>query len=281
MRRGSADSPASPRSTGRLLWNEQISRFMAHEMENAFPALRAGAYSDVGSVRSENQDAYGCFPVGEAEARERLFIVADGMGGHQHGKEASVTAVQTVQHTFFAATEGTAADRLERSFEAANERVHELTRDGEADEKTGTTCTALAMSDGRFVLGHVGDSRAYRINDDGISQLTHDHTWTEAMRRREVLTKEEAANHPKRHVLVQALGIKPTVEVDLHELGPVKAGVIHLLCSDGLDKVAADDLQHIATSFPPVEACERLVQQALDHGSRDNVTALIVAAATK
>ncbi len=241
-------------------------------------AIEVGAYSDVGQVRSENQDAYSYFPAStDPNAKEWLFIVADGMGGHARGGEASRLAVEVLQKTFFAGHNGSVEERLLRAFEAANARVYEMGRTGLTQETTGTTCTVMALVNGHLHMAHVGDSRAYRIDKHGMKQLTRDHTLVEELRRQGVLTTDEARTHPRRHALTRALGIQPELEVDVHEVMPVEAAQSYLLCSDGLAPVSEEEVWQVILTEPPQQACEHLVQMANDRGGPDNITVLIVA----
>lgn len=241
-------------------------------------ALRVGVVSDVGQVRSENQDSWGIFPVarnGEEAPNEQLFIVADGMGGHEHGQEASRLAVQFINEFFFAHGNWEVEDRLDHAYQVANKRIWARAQEGE--QKMGTTCTALVVRGRELYIAHVGDSRCYRINDAGIEQVTKDHTLVEEMRREGVLTEEEAINHPRRHALMRALGIREETEIDV--LGPftAKVGDRYLLCSDGLAPVKTDELHRmVMATNEPEEACEALVALANERGGPDNVTALVV-----
>lgn len=239
--------------------------------------IEVGAYSDVGQVRSENQDAFGRFTWAEGRTdEEHLFVVADGMGGHERGEEASQTAVQVLHDIFFDGRDWSVGERLRRAFEAANARVYEQAHSGATVQKMGTTCTALALIDGHAYMAHVGDSRAYRINESGITQLTHDHTLVEELRRRGVLTEDEARQHPRRHALTRALGIEPALEVDVLEAMPLQRPERFLLCSDGLAPVTQDEIHEVVMTNTPQEACERLVAMANERGGPDNVTVVLV-----
>ena len=236
-----------------------------------------GACSDVGMVRSENQDAYGRFPRhATSDAADQLFVVADGMGGHVRGQEASRTAVHVVQETYFSAAGRAVTERLRRAFEAANAGIYKRAHNGEQHDKMGTTCTVLALSENRLYLGHVGDSRAYRINRRGIEQLSHDHTLVEELLREGILTEKEALMHPRRNTLTRAMGVTPNIQVDLAQVGPIQAGDNFLLCTDGLANVSTRELQQVVLSDSPQRACEKLVEMANDRGGHDNVTVMIV-----
>ncbi len=240
--------------------------------------VRVGAYSDVGQVRTENQDSYGHYPEAPGrETKERLFIVADGMGGHARGEEASSMAVEALNKTFFSGNQWSVGERLRKGFEEANARVYALATAGFAPETMGTTCTAMALVNGHVHMAHVGDSRAYRIDAMGMEQLTRDHTLVEELRRQGVLTEDEARNHPRRHALTRALGIQPTLEVDILEAMPIVTPQRFLLCSDGLAPVSEDEIRDVVLTHPPQEAAERLVQMANQRGGPDNITVVIVA----
>ena len=239
--------------------------------------LRVGASTDVGMVRDENQDAYGQFAQnGSSGTEEQLFILADGMGGHVDGREASRIAVEEVHRSFFATSDGSVGRRLAHALEAANERILKRSQERNGVEKMGTTCTALVVRRDEVHIAHVGDSRAYRITRDEMRQLTHDHTLVEEMRRQGVLTDAEARTHPRRHSLTRALGIEPTLQVDLLDPFPARAGDWYLMCSDGLSRVDETEIREIVTTQEPQQACEDLVRMANDRGGHDNVTVLVV-----
>ena len=234
--------------------------------------LTVGVRSDVGRVRSENEDAYGCYP-SEAPC---LFVVADGMGGHDDGARASRLAVETVRDAFFDEPERPLEERLRGAVEAANAVVHEEARASGAARPMGTTCTALAFGEGEAAVAHVGDSRAYRVQVGGITQLTEDHTLVEALRREGALTDAEAERHPQRHALLRAVGIGPEVEVDVVRLRPPAPGDAFALCSDGLAPVADDEIHDAVRRASPQEAADALVRLANERGGPDNVTVLVV-----
>ncbi len=239
--------------------------------------IQFGAHSDVGPVRKENQDSYGHFPEDlEAESSEKLFIVADGMGGHVGGLDASRTAVGAVAERFFSSSGETMVDRLTHSFEAGNEAVREMSRESD-QEGMGTTCTALAICNGKAYLAHVGDSVAYVASRNHLDRLTNDHTVAGELRREEVITSEEAESHPKRHVLTRSMGIDEGVDVDVFEVGNVKPRQAFLLCSDGLEPVSEDEIIRTIAKTPDAEECCRiLVKMAHDRGSLDNATAALI-----
>ncbi len=241
--------------------------------------VRFGVFSDVGRVREENQDAYGCFearPDGGEGSGARLFIVADGMGGHTHGGQASRLAVRVVQKAYFAGPGQNVQRRLRQALVEANASVYQQSQRNGGLEKMGTTCTALALRKGQAYLAHVGDSRAYRLRGEAITQMTHDHTLVHQMQREGLLTEQEMQTHPRRHVLMRALGVGPELEVDCTALGPARPGDRFLLCSDGLEAVMPEEMQQIIACSPPQQACEALVALANERGGRDNSTAMVI-----
>lgn len=243
-------------------------------------SLAFGQASHVGLRRADNQDALGIFPGAEsAAAGERLFVVADGMGGHLGGREASRLAVETLESTFFAGPDADPVTRLTRAFEAANLRIHACARHEPTLFGMGTTCTALALLEERALIAHIGDSRAYRITRDGIRQLTDDHTRVGDLVRRQLITEEEAARHPNRNILNRAMGVQAEVEVDVIETEPLQPDEAFVLCTDGLASVSPGEIRDIVLSHPPQQACDRLVELANERGGHDNVTVVVIRAA--
>ena len=234
-------------------------------------ALRSGSASDVGRVRTTNQD----LPL-EAP---NLFAVADGMGGHAAGEVAARIAVDTLRSSFAGHT---SIDGLRQAVTDANAAVWRQSQLRSELRGMGTTLIAAALvpdSDGRDViaLANVGDSRAYVYSEAQIAQITADHSLAEEKVRHGELTEAEAAVHPHRHILTRALGVASGVEVDLWELH-LQAGDRLLLCSDGLtNEVDPSEIAGVlAAEADPAEAAQRLVAMANEHGGSDNITAVVV-----
>jgi len=231
-------------------------------------SLSWGAVTHKGAVRDLNQDRF--------VAAANLFAVADGMGGHQGGEIAAELAVDT----FTAADRPTTLDELIEMVEDANAEIV-LRATGEPELRgMGTTACLLAVlsdDDGRLGIANVGDSRLYRLTDDGLHQHTEDHSLVAALMRDGRLTAEEAKTHPQRNIVTRALGIDNRVLVDAWELTAV-AGDRYLICSDGLfNEVAADAIVHTLRSVTdPQVAAEDLVEQACEAGGRDNITVIVV-----
>jgi len=231
--------------------------------------LRAGGATDVGLVRAHNEDNY--------LADERLFAVADGVGGHKAGEVASQTAVDTLQREFREPT----TDGLIDAVKTANRTVWNLAEANPEQRGMGTTLTAVALVDEngeeRLALVNVGDSRAYLLQQGELEQLTEDHSLVEQLVREGQLTPEEAQVHPQRSIITRALGLDPEVEVDSWELTPYRGDRI-LLCSDGLTNEVTDDeiASTLRTVSDPNDAARQLIQEARDHGGSDNITCVIV-----
>ncbi len=234
------------------------------------PILHA-AVSDVGRVRRENQDAFGEF---SSAAGERLFVVADGMGGHRGGSTASRLCVETIGHAFEGREPVEA--RLRRGFALANTRIHEA---AEADPELvgmGTTAVAVAFGpDGSAALAWVGDSRVYRLRDGALELLSSDHSIVGEMVRSGALAPELAESHPRRNELMRAIGPLASVEAETRVLRHAP-GDRFLLCTDGLwGPVPLAELAEVLGGLTPERAVAKLVALANERGGPDNVTALV------
>ena len=247
--------------------------------------LVAGACTDVGSVRTENQDSYGALPTGVVPASRAdpapgpiagpaLFVVADGMGGHEAGGEASRVAVAALLADIGASRPpGDASALLGAAVGAANAAVWACANSDGHLRRMGTTCTVLLLASGRATVGHVGDSRAYRVRDGALEQITTDHTVAEAARNRPDLAHVAKA---RKHHLTRALGVQAEVEVDAFDAGPALADDRFILCSDGLEPVPAEEILRAVERYSAQDAAEWLVALASARGSRDNATALVI-----
>lgn len=235
-------------------------------------SMRVGSGSDVGRVRKSNEDAFW--------HDGRLFIVADGMGGHAAGEIASRIATETIRSWRF--PDETAPEEVDRSavreaLLAANQAVYEKAQKDPACRGMGTTLTLALLSSSRATLGHVGDSRAYLIRDGRLIQLTEDHSVVAELIRSGGLTEEEASAHPFRNLLTRALGTARDVEVDV-ETVRLEAGDGLLLCTDGLSGVLSDgELLRLASeAADPQSAVVRLLEAANAAGGPDNITAILI-----
>jgi protein phosphatase len=224
---------------------------------------RTYALSDPGRRRRQNEDSYVVTPP--------LFALADGMGGAQAGELASRIAVETMG----AEADSTGEERVEKLIREANRRVFVRSHEDVGASGMGTTITAaLVADDGTVTIGHVGDSRAYRLRGDRLEQLTEDHSLVAELVRSGRLSAEEADRHPQRSVITRAVGTDPEVDVDVFTV-PGEPGDLFLLCSDGLtDMVGDDEIQRIlAEGRDDLETTARdLVNRANRGGGEDNIT---------
>ena len=166
--------------------------------------------------------------------------------------------------------------RLMRAFELANERIYDQSQRYGEGTAMGTTCTALAVSGGRFWIGHVGDSRAYRIDKQNMTQLTQDHTYVNELLQEGILTESEAMRDPRRHNLVRAMGINPSIDPDILEIPKPDSGERILICSDGLAVVSLEKIATVIRSNDVQTACDELVKLANQQGGPDNITVVVV-----
>lgn len=254
--------------------------------EPSQPKVVAAAATDVGRQRDHNEDSFAVLD------EHRLYVVADGMGGHSAGDVASRVATQTLVE-FFEQTDNEDAtwpagfnvsmteeeNRLATGIRLANRQIFEKSIMNRDLRGMGTTVVGVTLSRDRkrIAVAHVGDSRAYRIRDGRIEQLTRDHSLvTDILEAMPDLTAEQRAELPK-NVVTRALGVQDSVNVDVgsHD---VRVGDVFILCSDGLSGMVPDDeiLAIVASSPDPELACRRLVRSANDHGGEDNVTVLVV-----
>jgi protein phosphatase len=222
--------------------------------------------TDTGRQRSANEDSY--------FVRAPIFVVADGMGGAQAGEVASQAAADAFDRDL---PSGPPETFLRETIEAANRAIHELARDDPSRAGMGTTITAAIVdAEGESVaIGHVGDSRAYRLRGGRLERLTRDHSLVEEMKRKGQLTEEQAEDHPQRSIITRALGPEPEVEVDVQTV-PATPGDLFLLCSDGLTTMLGEEqITKLLAGATSMEAAVRaLVDEANRAGGRDNITAL-------
>jgi PPM family protein phosphatase len=239
-----------------------------------------GNYSDIGMVRTENQDSYGAFPDGNGErmpAKGQLFVIADGMGGHRGGKQASSIAVRTIDEIYFSSPEEDVKESLLHAVKEANTRINEYTVNHPDLIGMGTTCIAMAVTPRGGYIAHVGDSRVYHVTRKSIKQLTKDHSKVAEMERRGLITADEARHHPERSQLYRALGTRTTVEVDIIDEIDLEDNEYFVMCTDGLfNHVEKEEIQEIVLSRQPQEAAQALVRLANQRGGQDNITVQVI-----
>jgi serine/threonine protein phosphatase PrpC len=244
--------------------------------------LKAVGLSDVGRQRQHNEDTF--------LVAEKLYLVADGMGGHAAGEIASRIAVDSISEFILHTKEddGTwphaydehfrkTTNRLMAAVRLANTRVLEAMRKDARLRGMGTTVVACLADDDYIAVAHVGDSRAYLIRDGQLSRLTNDHSWVFEQVQAGMLTEAEAEKHPLRNVITRALGGALQVNPDASEFEAKKGDVV-LLCSDGLTgMVPEDEILRLVTQSDDLDAaCQQLIDRANEAGGLDNVTAILV-----
>jgi len=240
--------------------------------------LKTAYKTDVGRVRSVNEDRV---VVRDGVAGGMLAIIADGMGGHQAGDTASQITIELVERSLLR-IEGELDDaereaRLVDAIREANAKVFEVASGKEHYRGMGTTVTAALADASRVLIGHIGDSRAYYINHHRFAQVTEDHTLVNELVKSGQLTPDEAAVHPRRHVITRALGTEADVDVDLAYV-PWSPGDMLLLCSDGLSNLVPDaELSRTLRGEGTLdEKVERLVDYALNAGGDDNISVVLI-----
>lgn len=249
--------------------------------------LLAHGVTHAGRVRKNNEDAL------SFDATLGLFLVADGMGGHNAGEVASALAVEAIQGFLIRSKPGDdftwpygidptlsfLGNRLSTAIKLANRRVFKAGESHDSYTGLGTTVVAMAVEDDQCAFSGVGDSRIYLWADGRLEQLTRDDSWVATVLAREPAMDEAAlASHPMRHVLTNVIGAREPIEMDVQERA-LRGGERFLLCSDGLHGVLDDQqLERVlASGASPSAMADDLIQQALDRNVSDNVTALIVA----
>lgn len=238
-------------------------------------SLRAGASTSAGRVRTNNQDRF-------LIVDDRLFIVADGMGGHVGGEVAAQLTVEMLAR-LGPGEDMLRADAVVAQVETANLRILARAQSEPDLRGMGTTLTGIAVVEGDdtapalLLVINVGDSRTYWLRNGDLEQLSEDHSVVGELQREGKLSAVDARTHKSRSVLTRALGVEPDVECDVLEIVPI-VGDRFLICSDGLPTELAD--QTIASTLrqlrDPQEAAAALVREAVDHGGRDNVTVIVV-----
>ena len=238
-------------------------------------AIEVAAVTDRGlsEKRPENEDSM------LSDPEHRIFAVADGVGGAQAGEVASQTAIEVLQEAFANQHAGEdVEDLMEIAIQRANDSIFRMSREQPRFAMMATTIVALHLDGLRATVGHVGDSRLYRLAPDGrLSRETDDHSLVEEEMRAGRLTPEQAANHPNRNVISRALGAEASVEVDMRTF-EVERGTVFILCSDGITRhVPDDELATVLRNARTLEgACEELKRRCFERGAEDNLTAVLV-----
>ncbi len=247
--------------------------------------MRVVGLSDTGKVREHNEDAIAW------DSDIGLFVLADGMGGYNAGEVASGIAAKTIMNLVrdsYALQELSGHDKtsglsrpaiiLRDAIARANKIIYQTSKTQEQCEGMGTTVVAGLLYDNKVIMAHVGDSRMYRLRADRFEQVTLDHSLLQELVDRGFYTPEEAQRVTNKNYVTRALGVEPTVEVEIRE-EPVHRGDCLVLCSDGLTDMVEDDDIHLTISTFGANldtVAKQLVQLANDNGGRDNISVMLV-----
>lgn len=237
--------------------------------------------TDIGMHRKENQDR---IEIPTDKSKLKLFIVADGMGGANAGGVASQMAIEYVKNSIIDGIEETGYERekieelLRKAIIDANKYVYNKSKTNSEYAGMGTTISVALVVKNKVYIGHIGDSRIYRIRKHIMRQLTKDHSYVQELLRNKTITKEEAENHPQKNILLKVLGCEPEIEPDIMVKGFVKDDIL-LLCSDGLTNMIDKDDIHEMTSEGKhnlKETCNNLISRAKDNGGYDNISVILI-----
>lgn len=236
------------------------------------------AKTDIGKSREMNQDYY---YVSDEKDEIKLYILADGMGGYNGGEIASRLAVQSVINyvkEHFSSIElnkEAIAAFIKQSIEYANQVVYNKSKTEEELSEMGTTLEVCIIYNNKVFIGHVGDSRVYRIRKQFIRKLTIDHSYVEKLVKDGTITREESYTHPKKNMLTKALGCDETIEPDILVKGFLKNDII-LMCSDGLTNLVSENEIYGMLMTNVETAVDNLIQRANNNGGLDNITVIII-----
>jgi PPM family protein phosphatase len=244
---------------------------------NVIPGVEVSGLTDVGCQRDNNEDSYLYWEPSnprELELKGRLAVIADGMGVHEGGSEASRLAVETVRETYDKQFRGDPEAALVESFAAAHAKIREFAERYPVFHGMGTTCTALVLQGDQLYFVHVGDSRLYLIRGENIRRLTRDHSYVGRLVESGLVRPEDAEKHPQRHILTAALGAG--MELAVERSGSplaLQAGDHLLLCTDGLWSVVSDEEIAAALKHRTLaDGASSLIKLARERGGPDNIT---------
>ena len=240
--------------------------------------IKAYAKSDIGKVRDINQDYY---YISNSLDEVQLYMLADGMGGYKGGEIASKLAIQSaksyIENNFkeIPKDKDSIIQLVGSSMEYANMVVYEKSKEVEELEGMGTTLEICLIYNNKAYIGHVGDSRIYRIRKDVIRKLTKDHSYVQKLIEDKKITREEAKSHPKKNMLTKALGCTPYVEPDIRARN-FERGDIFIMCSDGLTNMVDEKRIYELVTQDINKAADELINEANAAGGYDNITVIII-----
>lgn len=240
--------------------------------------IEAGA-TDTGMRRANNQDNFAIVRAANPETwklRGHVFMVADGMGAHAVGEMASKLACDNIPHSYLKARAGTPEEAITQAYQQVGTQIYNKAEANPDFHRMGTTCTSLILGPRGAMIAHVGDSRAYRIRQGRIEQLTFDHSLIWELIKKGHMKPDQISKAYPKNVITRSLGPEPTVEVDLEGPVPIEQGDIFVICSDGLSGPVTDpEIGAIADQFHPEDATQYLIHLANLRGGTDNITVVI------
>ena len=250
---------------------------------SAEKARKIGMLTDVGQVRTVDEDSILAadlsFGVNSESSKFLLLAVADGMGGHAKGEEASKIALNAIASAVIPdLLNNTPFTKiLEKGIQNANQDILDYTAENPEASGMGTTSVCAVVKDNQIHLANVGDSRAYRVSDDEICRVTKDHSYVQALIDEGDITEEQAREHPRKNEITRAVGIMPSIEVDTMKL-TLDSDESLLLCCDGvIAHLSDDDIHKIIRDSPdPQTACKEIVDLANERGGSDNISLIIL-----
>ena len=250
---------------------------------SAEKARKIGMLTDVGQVRTVDEDSILAadlsFGVNSESSKFLLLAVADGMGGHAKGEEASKIALNAIARAVIPdLLNNTSFTKiLEKGIQNANQDILDYTAENPEASGMGTTSVCAVVKDNQIHLANVGDSRAYRVSDDEICRVTKDHSYVQALIDEDEITEEQAREHPRKNEITRAVGIMPSIEVDTMKL-TLDSDESLLLCCDGvIAHLSDDDIHKIIRDSPdPQTACQEIVDMANERGGSDNISLIIL-----
>jgi protein phosphatase len=243
--------------------------------------MRFCGLTDIGLVRELNEDTISVPNEGESM---KLFVLADGMGGVNGGEEASKLATKSVKDYIkknFIKIERTKIgleELIRNAMNYANNKVYEMGSNTPELKGMGTTLIVVLIYRGRIHIGHIGDSRVYRLRQNVLRQITKDHSYVQELLKQGAITEEEAKNHPQKNALTKVLGCERRIKPDIITKGFVKGDII-LMCSDGLTNMVDDQYVYeiIMKNIYDINiACKKLIEKANKNGGKDNVSVIII-----
>ena len=240
--------------------------------------IKAYAKSDIGKVREINQDSY---YISDSLDQVQLYMLADGMGGYNGGEIASKLAIQSAKSYIENNFKEIEKDResiiqlVGSSMEYANMVVYEKSKENKDLEGMGTTLEICLIYNNKVYIGHVGDSRIYRIRKEFMRKLTQDHSYVQKLVKDGTITKEEAMHHPQKNMLMKALGCNAFVEPDVMVKGFLKEDIL-IMCSDGLTNLVSQEEIFKEAKKDIEQAPKELVEKANNNGGYDNITVVII-----